>query len=404
MSPDDDQQRLLEAPRRNLAHARRDESAWAGLEFVLTRDEQGRAYDSNRAERFGVLRALQYDRRPQDLTLLRFLLRQEITRYRETVPWGLASDLELAGFLVAEHGRLEDVWLHWQAKEISFDTALGYRTHHLLTAGVEATLQAVRSSSHPDRDRVLHKITDALNPDGTPHFTDAVVQEWLDAQRKRFPADPAAESLRTWANHAARVGEREMSRRFLLAWADQQPRTEHTLNTLQFHLAQLGFLTEATEIQKEAVAASGPGWAKASKLLTLIELQRTSGDFEGAWATLRECADAMPSDPFWKNAGLWRHFVKAHFLLVPLARDQAIARTLLDEGDRQMRGVKRLWMDGVLDAAIIAITHVGDSDMHDRYLAIKEAETRARDEEMKQAISGTTDENKSRDHGASTSS
>ncbi|MEV4601328.1 hypothetical protein AB0K15_28495 [Amycolatopsis sp. NPDC049253] len=83
----------------------------------------------------------------------------------------------------------------------------------------------------------------------------------------------------------------------------------------------------------------------------------------------------MSSDPFWKNAGLWRYFVKEHFLLVPLVRDQATARTLLDEGDRQMRGVKRLWMDGVLDAAI---THVGNSDMHDRYLAIKEAESRAR--------------------------
>lgn len=404
MSPHGDQQRLLEAQRRNLAHVRQDDSTWAGLAFAPARDEQGRAYDSNRAERFGVLWALQYDRRPQDLPLLRFLLRQEITRCRETVSWGLAPDLELAGFLVAEHGQLEDVWLHWQAKEINFDTALGYRTHHLLTAGVEVTLQAVRSSSHPDRARVLHKITDARNPDGTPHFTDAVVQEWLDDRRKRFPADPAAESLRTWADHAARLGEPEMSRRFLLAWADQQPRTGDTLNTLQFHLARLGFLAEAVEIQKEAVAASEPGWTKASKLLALIKLQRTSGDFEGAWATLRECAGAMPSDPSWKNAGLWRYFVKEHFLLVPLARDQATARTLLDEGDRQMRGVTRLWMDGVLDAAITAITHVGDSDMHDCYLAIEEAESRARDEEIRQANSGTIDETKSRDHGAGTSS
>jgi hypothetical protein len=381
---------LLEAPRLRLDRARRDHSSWAALAFALARNDQGHAYDPNRAARFGVLWALQYDRRPQDLPLLRFLLQQEISHYRETVPWGLAPDLELAGFLVAEHRQLDDVWLHWQAKNISFDTALGYRTHYLLTAGVNATVETVRSSSHPDRERILHEITSPRNPDGTPHYTDAIVEEWLDAQRARFPSDPAPESLRTWANHAARLGEQDASRRFLLAWADQQPRTEQTLNTLQFHLAQLGFLVEAIEVQKEAVAVSEPGWTKASKLLTLVELQRKSGDFTHAWETLRECADAMPSDRFWKEAGLWRHFVRAHFLLVPMAPDQATARMILTEGDRQMHDVPRLWMDGVLDAAIAAVEHVGDLHMRARYLTIQDTELRARDQEMKQAGRGET--------------
>lgn len=43
------------------------------------------------AARSSVLRALQYDRRPQDLPLLRFLLQQETAFYEEeeeVVPWG----------------------------------------------------------------------------------------------------------------------------------------------------------------------------------------------------------------------------------------------------------------------------------------------------------------------------
>ncbi|MFI7291251.1 hypothetical protein ACIBRY_32055 [Streptomyces anulatus] len=64
-----------------------------------------------------VLWALQYDRRRQDLGLLRFLRQQETTFYREIVPWGLASDLTPAGFLVAEHRQAEDIWLHWSATE-----------------------------------------------------------------------------------------------------------------------------------------------------------------------------------------------------------------------------------------------------------------------------------------------
>jgi hypothetical protein len=148
MADHDDQERLLRAPRESLQRARRDPSTWAGLAFALARAGQGQAYDLNRVARFGVLWALQYDRRPDDLPLLRFLLGQEITRCQETIPLGLASDLELAGFLVCEHRQLDDVWLHWRAKNISFDTALGYRTPYLLTAGVEATAEAVRQLPH----------------------------------------------------------------------------------------------------------------------------------------------------------------------------------------------------------------------------------------------------------------
>jgi hypothetical protein len=43
------------------------------------------------------------------------------------------------------------VWLHWQAKDISFDTALGYRTYYLLTAGVAATIAEIQASTHPGR-------------------------------------------------------------------------------------------------------------------------------------------------------------------------------------------------------------------------------------------------------------
>jgi hypothetical protein len=385
MARHDDQERLLQAPRESLQRARRGRSTWEELAFAPALAGQGQAYDLNRAARFGVLWALQYDRRPDDLPLARFLLRQEIIRYEETVPSGLAPDLELAGFLVCEHRQLDDVWLHWRAKNISFDTALGYRTPYLLTAGVEATAEAVRASSRPDRERILHEILDARNPDGTPHFTDALVGEWLEAQRARFPASPAAENLKTWANHAARLGDRDVSRRFLLAWAGSQPRTEATLNTLQFHLAQLGFLTEAIEVQKEATANAENGRRKASKLLTLIKLQRQSGDFTGAWQSLRDCAGNMPSDPFWKQAGLWHYFVKEHFLLVPMAPDRGTAQMILQEGDRQMRGVTRLWMNGVLDAASAAIEHAGDSTMRARYLEIQDDELRARDRELQQA-------------------
>ncbi len=228
MSIETEQELLLQTPRRDLDRARRDPATWTEFACVVGHDTEGRVFDHNRAARFGVIWALQYDRRDEDLPLLRFLLEEHVAYYREVVPAGLAPDLPLAGFLLAEHRHVEDVWLHWQAKSISFDTALGYHLFHLLTPGVTTVIAEVRASSHPDRDRILGFIDPARH-------TDAAVEEWLTQQQERFPSAPDGENLKTWAHHAARLGKGEASRLFMLKWAASQPRTWSTLNTLQFH-------------------------------------------------------------------------------------------------------------------------------------------------------------------------
>jgi hypothetical protein len=380
MSIETEQERLLQAPRRGLDHARRDPETWTELACVTGHDAEGRAFDRNRAARFGVLWALQYDRRDRDLPLLRFLLKQQIAYYREVVPTGLVPDLPLAGFLLAEHRHVEDIWLHWQAKSISFDTALGYHLFHLLTPGVAAVHAAVRASSHPDRDRILSAIDPARH-------TDAAVEEWLTQQQERFPPGPDGENLKTWAHHAARLGEGEASRLFILGWAESQPRTGDTLNTLQFHLAQLGYVREAVAVQKEAVAVSGTAGAsmKASSLLTLVRLERRAGDFPGALHALQETEIVLPADKNGFGQGLWRHYVKECFLLIPTAPDEATARRLLAPADQHLQGVPRLWMDGVLSAALTAAEHLHATEMVHRYQALIQAADRDREDEIRKA-------------------
>ncbi|WP_327031727.1 hypothetical protein [Micromonospora ureilytica] len=375
----EEQDRLLREPRIALDRARGDQTTWADIAYCGQSTNEGRVTDRNRAARFAVLWALQYDRRPHDLPLLRFLLQQQTTYYREAVRGGLAPDLTLAGFLVAEHRQVDDLWLHWDAKNISFDTALGYHLYHLLTAGIAASIEAVQASSHPDRDRILKDITSGRH-------TDAAVEEWLDQQRKRFPADPADEGLKAWAHHAARLGEREASRLFMTEWAAGEPRTDTTLNTLQFHLAQLGYVAKAVKVQKEAIALSDswPG-AKASKLLTLARLQRQTGDFAGAWQTLQEVQRVLPPDKQDFEQGKWRHFVKECFLLVPIAPDPSAAARLLAASERDLQGIPRLWMDGVLDAAVAAAAHTGDPQALHRYGVLQQAAARERAQEVGQA-------------------
>jgi hypothetical protein len=206
------------------------------------------------------------------------------------------------------------------------------------------------------------------------------LQEWLAQQRRLFPADPAEENLKTWANHAARLGERTASRHFMIEWAQGQPHTEGTLNTLQFHLARLGYLPEAIAAQKQAIAISSASWAgaKASKLLTLVRLERQADNFPGAWQALHECEQAMPADKDGTSQGLWRHFLREYLLLVPFAPDPAASRRLLEAAGQHLYGVPRLWMDKVLDALIAAAEYVGDTRMIHRFQELAQAAERDR--------------------------
>ncbi|MEU7967347.1 hypothetical protein AB0D09_28380 [Streptomyces sp. NPDC049097] len=381
----EEQERLLRGPRRDLDRARRDPATWHDLAFRAEHADDNRVIDRNSATRFGVLWALQYDRRSQDLPLLRFLLQEQATFYREAVSMGLAPDLTLAGFLVAEHRQVEDLWLHWTAKNISFDTALGYHLYHLLTGGIAATVEVVRASAHPERDRILKEITSSRH-------TDAAVEEWLEEQRRILPPDPAEESLKTWAYHAACLGEREASRLFMTEWAAGEPRTNDTLNTLQFHLAHLGYLTEAVAVQKEAVAIcdDSPGSSRmASALLGLVRLQRQAGQFTDARQSLQAAGRSLAALPDWPWMGMWVSFVKEHFLLVPVTSDKDAGRRLLDEADHYLRDAPENWLRGVLDQAIAAAEHLNEDDRRDRYRAMRGLDRHEREDPRSPGSAGT---------------
>jgi len=368
MNTAEEQDRLLREPRAALERARQDPEMWDNLSVHAQDTDDGRVTDRNQAARFRVLWALQFDRRPQDLALLRFLLREETAFYRKGVSSDLDSDLTLAGFLVAEHRQVEDLWLHWNAKNINFDTALGYDLYHLLAGGVAAAIDTVQASSHPDRDRILREIT-------SDRHTDAAVDEWLDQQRALFPADPAGEDLQSWAYQAARLGEREVSRLFITEWAAGEPRTGRTLNTLQAHLAHIGYLTEAVAVQKEAVAIcdDSPGSSRmASALLGLVRLERQAGQFTDARQSLQAAGRSLAALPNWPWMGMWLSFVKEGFLLVPMAPDKDAGRLLLDEADQYLRDAPQKWLSGVLDQAIAAAEHLNDDDRRERYQTMRD--------------------------------
>ncbi|MCX2947760.1 hypothetical protein [Lentzea sp. NEAU-D7] len=144
-------------------------TAWRHLRYERGPDGE----DVNEAARGEVL-LLESTR--EDLPLLRFLVEQEALCRGNSQ--GLGEQAALAGFLLAEHRRPEDVWRHFALKRANFDAGCAYDVEHLLAAGVEATVSHVRASDHPDRDAVLELLDLNIDEDD--------LLEWFEHRRAWF--------------------------------------------------------------------------------------------------------------------------------------------------------------------------------------------------------------------------
>lgn len=297
-------------------------AAWRELRF---RDD-GNGADVNEVPRAKVLWALQYDRRPEDLPLVRFLAEQEGTCRREAPFQGIGEQTQLAGFLLAEHGLAEDVWRQYAIKRANFDTWCGYDQEHVFAGGAEETAELVRASDHPERDELLEFLRERA-------VDDEDVRTWLDGRREWYPDDPAAEDPLTWVERARMVGDLEFARAELDRWTAGRERDLHTLNLLRHELVDLGEFAEAAAVQREALGFAETARDRAEGWLILAGLRRRAGDHTAAWEALRERVKALDTSG--------RDLVEELYLLAGVA-EIGLAREVFAEAERRARDVPGL--------------------------------------------------------------
>ncbi|MEU4163969.1 hypothetical protein [Actinoplanes sp. NPDC026670] len=346
---------MIEAGRRELRRVRESAEAWPEL-----RDDVRRAT---------VLWALQYDRQPGDLALVRWLAAEEVRCRRSDGFQGLTDEAELAGFLLAEYRQVEDVWTQWELKRANFDTWCGYDVEHLFAAGVQTTIDFVRGSGHPYQKEVLERL---LDEDGEPAMSEDDIAEWADDRRARFPADPAAEDPLTWVERAKVTGDRVLAREWLDRWSANRPRDRGTLSQLRYQLADLDAFAEAAAAQRELAGFADSAWDRASAWQDLAGLERQAGDLGAAWTALRECGRALDDVSGWTEVGLGRMFVHELFQLAAAAGDD-LAGVVFAEADRQAAIVPRLPVV-VLRDAVAAAQQAGDQDRAGHYERLRDAE------------------------------
>ncbi|WP_433663329.1 hypothetical protein ACQPW1_15075 [Nocardia sp. CA-128927] len=370
---------MMKAVRRELERMRESAAAWQELRYERATDADSNDRDGNAAQRAKVLWALQYDRTPDDIALVRWLAEQEALCRRKAPFQGLSEETKLAGFLLAEYRQVADVWLHWEIKRANFDTWCGYDLQHLFAAGVPDTVAFVRDSEHADRDAVLELLLDEA---GRPSVSEEGLAEWSLSQRSWFPAEPTAEDPLTWVERAELVGDQVLARQELDRWAADRERDKTTLGVLRYQFAELGSYAEAARAQRESLVYADNPWDSASAWRTLAELERQAGDQHAAWDALRECRRALDDVSGWSDAGLGRMYVEELFLLAGAAAGE-LAVTVFVEADRQASDVPDLPLV-VWQAAAEAADNVGDQTKATHYQQLRNAEQRRIDTVMEE--------------------
>lgn len=356
-----DVERLLDSGRADLRRMRADPARWSDAAFADHRDDQANWTDVSAPRRARVLWALQYDRSPDDLPLLRFLLEQETAAHRSN-PWsGTTQEAALAAFLVCEHRCPDDVWPLWNLKQANFDTSHDIDVEYLLALGARATIALVRASEREDRDDLLGVLTDGA---GEPIIPEDKIQSWRERTRARFPADARAESLPACVDRALVVGEDGIARRLMDRWTVGNP---DLLATRRWYLeAVFHDFAAAADLQRQIGRGVRDPGDRASAQLTLARLERRAGRPDAAWQVLRHDGPLPRRLPGRRRPGLVRSYVEELFLLVPLLPRGNRARQAFQHADRRVRRPTDL-APVCLDAAMAAAEYVGDDKRLRRY-------------------------------------
>lgn len=188
---------MIERAQAALAAARQADE-WPDLAYVLAKDPEGYDCDGNAGRRALVLWGMQYDWRADELPFVRFLAEQEAL-CRGNAPFsGTGDEYEIAGYLLARHRLVEDVWRQWDLKSANFDTYCSYDVEALVAGGVAETLAYVQASDHPEREAVLER----LAPEGEPVVTGEDVTKYFARKARWFPANPDDGHPDTWTHRA----------------------------------------------------------------------------------------------------------------------------------------------------------------------------------------------------------
>ncbi|QVQ50147.1 hypothetical protein J4H86_14385 [Spiractinospora alimapuensis] len=293
-----DPDQVLAPGRADLEKMRSDPSLWSELNYEEADGVEGYPVDGNGVRRAAVLWAAQYDRRPEDLDLLRHLLEQETINHQAAHLQGISDELRLAVYLVVRWIDSTDLKRIYEARFANFDTWFAL-------SGIP--------------------LGDLSRPGREPVWDPAGIRRWVkEIGDVAFPKRIEEETEAEWARRARVQGMAAEAKAFLLRMLQTGPPDTGLLRFLQYELSRIGEFAEAAGVQRLLVARdNNRPYGTGSALCRLSELELRCGNLEDAWRSLRRCVASLENDEArklghrpWRQLGIARHVVAQHMEIV----------------------------------------------------------------------------------------
>lgn len=356
-----------------LTRCREDSNAWTEAACGEAIDNEGKWTDPNATRRYALLLALQYDLRPEDCALARYLFEQETLRHRREPFQGLYPALRLAGYLLSTYRIVENVWAFAEAKLANFDTYAGFDREHLVSAGIETTLSYVRQTNdHPQREEVLEWLT---HEDGQCIYSEDDLEAWRRHTAEYYPAHQADENPLSWLSQSLELGDLAEARRWLEAWEATLPRTSRNLHSLMWYWTEIPDWDRACAAAAELLAHDDlDAWNRARIQTQAAGYHRQAGRVGEAARQFILARETLVGIESWWRFGLGRSALEEALRIAQAAPpNDAQGRELYNWAIAQLAHAKVSTLL-LLKLAEATAAHVGDEQARARYheLAVQE--------------------------------
>ncbi|SCW68500.1 hypothetical protein SAMN04487970_102850 [Paenibacillus tianmuensis] len=351
--------------RRNIDKIRSSRDLWKEFEYQDP--------DVNYFKRYAAAVAIQYDWKPEDYDLIKFLMENEVESRIHDPYGGCGDSLTLISYLLAKFRRPENVWLFEKAKSANFDTHCAYFDECIFSAGVELTCKYLEGFELTETNTYLFEHKDQLNS----LFSEQDIGDYFHRMTLWFPDSMEKEKTESLLIKAIDFDDLEEAERLFDILEKQ---AEPDVQTLYYRAKELKKYEKAIFYKQKELELTTDARDKVSFILDITELHILNNDYMKAFESAQSWERLLTQFDSWQYTGLGRSMSESWFdicLGFYKEKDIISAQLCYRNGDWMIRTTNNFSLN-VLEKALACSKAVRDEKGIRFYKKIVKKEQRCR--------------------------
>jgi len=174
------------------------------------------AIDSKHFDRLRLNIAIYNDLKQTDYDIVKYLFAEE-KEWRKYGKDGDVDNLYFCAFILTLFNSPEIVWLFLEAKNIDFDSGIGFDGEYLVSAGIKETYQYLKTADNPKKTELLKYIGEA---EESCIYSQVDIDDWKEMKKSYFRCykSPIQDELYFLYS----TNERELFLKKLPEWINQE--------------------------------------------------------------------------------------------------------------------------------------------------------------------------------------